>query len=1028
MNKKGFTLIEVIVVVAILGILALIVLPNFVSTFKKSSTNAMITQENEVVDTVQMFLEDYCRTPLQSKKGQCDTYSVPTSVENQKYTCLSSMQANRYIDDLIFQDQVCSGFVIYTKSGNRDYGNYKAYLKCGGYETEGLYNIKDSHGDSIASICIGEITPTPVDPVDPTPTPTPDNPTNDNYENTTTAKLYSTLKAAFSEVETNQTIRVLNNVKEVTNAPLENNKNVTLNLNGKTITFENSSLVNNGNLTITNGTITGNSTRVITNNNEITTTGTTSIEGTSRSISARVIYNDSNIANLTLNSGTTVQFTSENDIASDNSWRYTITTKGIVELNGANVVYTKTGNDSNVRTGGISIGGSTGRVIVRTGIINTNGCAIFNNDSTSTSNPAVLVQNGTITSIKDYGIANKASGTIDIEGGSITGKLAAVYNRMEATGTINIKGGTITSEQNAISIKNGIVNLGVDDTSVSQTVPYVKSTGSSGGYGVYAEEAVNREGIFNLYDGIIESNSGTGTALYLYNNGTTSIPNKIPKNYLIDRKTTSNVETVTLKSNLPTTTYTATFYYNSNTTAGNLTVATATSTCSFTTGTSCTVTIPSVVTTSVGKYNSTYVNISETMATLSSNPNQLTIDSDTVFFAYYSKKVTNYYYNGSTYTTKDLYRNEYFDSKTSMTSRLATSSTSKSNVTTETGPGSSTFAGYSTAQDSTPEYTSVQAAADSSATTLYSVYSIRTNFSKGANVSAIGSTNISCNVVSNNTSCSITLPTITASEGYESVGWNTTNGATSGTPALGLYTATTNNTTLYANTKLSDTTGPTIRVTGYRYDPSKSNNVGTSIKSVSTFTSNGTFDITSWRNYGATFKMETSDSESGVKQIVWKWNTTNSSSDTGSTYPSGNSSTYTSDFATRYPTLTAQGFRRGQWIATDNAGNTTTVSVVVRIDTSSPTASVTDGANCSPASGYAHCWEPYIRDNLSGIGSYRITTTGGEDVSRGPYSAQATFLNAEELNTYGSYVSWNISDLCDVAGNCTSTGQLTHNF
>ena len=132
-----------------------------------------------------------------------------------------------------------------------------------------------------------------------------------------------------------------------------------------------------------------------------------------------------------------------------------------------------------------------------------------------------------------------------------------------------------------------------------------------------------------------------------------------------------------------------------------------------------------------------------------------------------------------------------------------------------------------------------------------------------------------------------------------------------------------------------DTAKPTVKVTGYKYNASGTNKVGDKVVNQITYTGDATFKISdNWVNYGATFEF-VSTSTSGIKSIVWKWNSEGSSTDTGNTYPSANASNQISPFTTKYATLTGAGFRKGQWVVTSNAGKTTTITVVVKIDTCS---------------------------------------------------------------------------------------------
>jgi prepilin-type N-terminal cleavage/methylation domain-containing protein len=136
--KKGFTLIELIAVMAIVGVLSIMIVPNVIKLLNGSMEDTMKITENEVVDAANLYVEDYCRNPINDEYRDNCLVDKKTINESKIYFCLSTLQGRKMIKEVYFKESTsCKGIVTYDYE-NYKYFNPKAYLYCGeSYETEG---------------------------------------------------------------------------------------------------------------------------------------------------------------------------------------------------------------------------------------------------------------------------------------------------------------------------------------------------------------------------------------------------------------------------------------------------------------------------------------------------------------------------------------------------------------------------------------------------------------------------------------------------------------------------------------------------------------------------------------------------------------------------------------------------------------------------------------------------------------------------------------------------------------------------
>lgn len=137
MNRKGFTLVELLAVIAILGILTLIAVPNVIKLYNEAVLREMVVQESNVMNAANIYLEDYCNSKLDDRLVCPSSYEEVNS-KDEKYVCLSDLQeaSDSYIGNVKYKKDSCEGIIVYGKDKETGlYTEAKTYLYCGNSDT-----------------------------------------------------------------------------------------------------------------------------------------------------------------------------------------------------------------------------------------------------------------------------------------------------------------------------------------------------------------------------------------------------------------------------------------------------------------------------------------------------------------------------------------------------------------------------------------------------------------------------------------------------------------------------------------------------------------------------------------------------------------------------------------------------------------------------------------------------------------------------------------------------------------------------
>lgn len=141
--KKGFTLVEILAVIAIIAMLSVMILPGVINLFNGAMVDSMKVSENEILDAANLYIEDYCRNPIDDDyRSKCNEDKKVIS-ESKVYFCLSTLQGRKIIKEVYYKESTsCRGVITYDVE-NYKYSNPKVYLFCDeDYMTEGGTDYK----------------------------------------------------------------------------------------------------------------------------------------------------------------------------------------------------------------------------------------------------------------------------------------------------------------------------------------------------------------------------------------------------------------------------------------------------------------------------------------------------------------------------------------------------------------------------------------------------------------------------------------------------------------------------------------------------------------------------------------------------------------------------------------------------------------------------------------------------------------------------------------------------------------------
>ncbi|MBQ1812445.1 MAG: type II secretion system protein [Bacilli bacterium] len=122
--KKGFTLVELLAVIIILGMLVVLLVPNVISILKSNNLRVYKLKEKELLRAAEDYIE------------YDEEFVAPTNEAPVKYLTIQSLISKNYINKILDNSsgEECPAFVKISKDG--DNYNLDPCIICGEYKTD----------------------------------------------------------------------------------------------------------------------------------------------------------------------------------------------------------------------------------------------------------------------------------------------------------------------------------------------------------------------------------------------------------------------------------------------------------------------------------------------------------------------------------------------------------------------------------------------------------------------------------------------------------------------------------------------------------------------------------------------------------------------------------------------------------------------------------------------------------------------------------------------------------------------------